>query len=540
MKAAESFAPVPYPEEPHAMLRLLGVAGLLNLLLLLPLWLRFGEIATRWIALEAVLLAALLALLPAGRLGWLRPLLTLAVVVAVLAGLGDAATHLAFGRSLNLYLDLPLLRSVFHLLEGNLGTGLAWAATLVALLLIGLVGWALSLMLRTGQRQTPAAAVALVAALLLVASGALMAAQWHHQRWLPVARTPAMDTLRFQGRQLVDTHRAHRDFAARLAEAPTRATALPGLAGRDVLLVFVESYGATAVFDPRFADVVVPRLDEMARRLSAAGLSVATGVLDAPIRGGQSWLAHASTLGGLPIDNSLWYRLMLASDRPTLVDDFRATGHRTLTVMPAITLAWPEGEAYGFDEIHAAADIDYAGPPLHWVTMPDQFTLHHFEQRIRRSAEGPLFAQVALISSHAPWTPILPVLDDWDDVGDGSIFWQWADAGDSPDELWQDLERVRDHYALSVDYALQASTRWAEAFVDDDTLLILLGDHPAAPLIIGEEAGYGVPVHVISGDPTLLAPFLARGFVPGMVPGSGEATAGLDALRGWLHEDFGE
>jgi len=521
------------------MFRLLGLAALLNLLLLMPLWLRFGGIETRWIALEAVLLAALLVLLPAGRLGWLRPLLTLTALVAVLAGLGDAATHLAFGRSLNLYLDLPLLRSVFHLLEGNLGTGMAWAASLGALLLIVLAGRALNRGLRAGQRHRPGAAVSLVAVLLLVASGTLMAAQWHHQRWLPVARAPAMDTLRFQGHQLVETRRAHRDFATRMAEAPTQATALPGLAGRDVLLVFVESYGESSVFDPRFAEVTLPRLEAMNERLGEAGLSVATGMLDAPIRGGQSWLAHASTLSGLRVDNSLWYRLMLASGRPTLVDDFSASGHRTLTVMPAITLAWPEGEAYGFDEIHVAADIDYAGPPLNWVTMPDQFTLHHFEQRIRGPAEEPLFAQIALISSHAPWTPIIPVLDDWEAIGDGSIFLQWEDAGIPPDELWQDLERVRDHYARSVDYSLAVSARWAADSLGEEALLILLGDHQAAPLIIGEEAGYGVPVHVISGDATLLEPFLARGFVSGMLPESGPATHGLNALRDWLHEDFG-
>ena len=522
------------------MLRLLGVAVLLNLLLLVPLWLRFEAISTRWVALEALLIVALVVLLPAGRLGWLRPLLTLTVLVAVLAGLGDVATHLAFGRPLNLYLDVPLLRSVFHLLEGNLGTLAAWAVSLTALMMIGLGGWALNRGLRVGHQQSSGATVTLVAVLLLVASTALMAAQWHHQRWLPVARAPAMDTLRFQGQQLIETHRAHRDFSARMSASPTQAAALPGLAGRDVLLIFVESYGASAVFDPRFSEVVVPRLDEMAKRLEAAGLSVATGMLDAPIRGGQSWLAHASTLSGLHIDNSLWYRLMLASGRPTLVDDFRATGHRTLTVMPAITLAWPEGEAYGFDEIHAAADIDYAGPALNWVTMPDQFTLHHFEQRIRRPAEEPLFAQIALISSHAPWTPILPVLDDWDTIGDGSIFHRWEGAGIPPDELWQDLERVRDHYALSVDYSLEVSARWAADYLGDEALLILLGDHQAAPLIIGEEAGYGVPVHVISGDAALLEPFLARDFVPGMLPGSSNPTAGLDALRAWLYEDFGE
>ena len=522
------------------MLRLLGGFALLNALLLLPLWLRFGDIGTRWIALEAVLLLALLVLLPARRLVWLPPLLVLSLLLAVLAGLGDAATHQALGRSFNLYLDLPLLRSVFHLLEGNLGRAAAWGALLGGALALGLAGFAMLRGCRAIQRRARGAVATGAAALLLAASGTLMAAQWQHQRWLPVARAPAMDTLRFQGQQLVETHLARRDFANRLAESPRPATELPGLAGRDVLLVFVESYGESSLFDPRFSEAALPQLDDMASRLQEAGLSVVSGMLDAPIRGGQSWLAHATTLSGLWIDNSLWYRLMLASEATTLVDDFQASGHRTTTVMPAITLAWPEGEAYGFDEIHAASDIDYAGPPLNWVTMPDQFTLYHFERHIRQPAESPLFAQIALISSHAPWTPVIPVLESWEEVGDGSVFQRWEGADLPPDELWQDLEQVRDYYARSVAYSLDVSARWAADFLGDEALLILLGDHQAAPLIIGDEAGYGVPVHLISGDPELLEPFLARGFVPGTRPDPGPAAHGMDALRGWLQEEFGE
>ncbi|MCG6657522.1 alkaline phosphatase [Halomonas campisalis] len=522
------------------MLRLLIGAALLNVALLLPLWLRFGELSPRWLALEALLLAALFALLPArGPASWLRWPALAAVALALLAGLGDAATHQALGRSLNLYLDLPLLRSVYHLLAGNLGTPLAVLALLLAVVaLVGLL-WGLWRGLAALQGRARRGAALGLALLLVVGSGALLAAELNQARLVPVARAPLVDTLRFQGQQLIETHRARRDFTARLADAPGPVRELSGLAGRDVLLVFVESYGVSAVNDERYAEVILPRLDDMAARLETAGLAVVSGTLDAPIRGGQSWLAHASTLSGLWIDSQLWYRLMLASERPTLVDDFRASGHRTLTVMPAITLAWPEGEAYGFDEIHAAADIDYAGPPLNWVTMPDQFTLYYFERHIRQPAAAPLFAQIALISSHAPWTPILPVLDDWDEVGDGSVFQRWADAGDPPEVLWQDLERVREHYALSVDYSLNASMRWIEDFLGDDSLLILLGDHQAAPLITGDDASGGVPVHVISGDPALLAPFEARGFVPGMLPPEREEHPGMDRLRAWLHEDFG-
>jgi hypothetical protein len=521
------------------MPRLLAVAALLNVLLLLPLWLRFGAPSMHWIALEALMLPALLVLLPSARcFTWVRWPLLAVVLLVVLIGLGDAATQLAFGRSLNLYLDLPLLASVFHLLEGNQGAPAALLVVAAALLLLALLIWLLARGLEALQARPRGAMTTAVATLMLAGSGVLLLADSAGVRPIPVARTPVVDTLRFQGRQVVETLHAHRDFAERMADSPSSVQALAGLAGRDVLLVFVESYGMSALVDERYAAVLLPRLEAMAMRLDAAGLSVVSGSLASPIRGGQSWLAHGTTLSGLWIDNPLWYRLMLAADPATLVDDFRATGHRTLSMMPAITMAWPEGRAYGFDEIHAAADIDYAGPPLNWVTMPDQFTLHYFQRHIREPSDAPLFAQIALISSHAPWTPILPVIDDWESVGDGSIFARWEDAGEPPDELWQDLERVREHYALSLDYALHASLRWAEDFVDEDALMILLGDHQAAPLITGDDAGDGVPVHLISGDPALLAPFLARGFQPGMLPARDPEPAGMDRLRGWLHEDF--
>ncbi|MFW6346852.1 MAG: alkaline phosphatase, partial [Halomonas sp.] len=151
------------------MLRLLGIVALINLLLLLPLWLRDGAIAGRWLALEAVMLFSLLALMPAARLAWWRPLLALVVLAAVLAGLGDAVTHRVLGRPLNLYLDLPLLRSVFHLLQGSLGTWPAWGVTLGGTLFIAFCGWALNRGLRAGQRQASGRGLAGGAALLLVA-----------------------------------------------------------------------------------------------------------------------------------------------------------------------------------------------------------------------------------------------------------------------------------------------------------------------------------------------------------------------------------
>ena len=76
-----------------------------------------------------------------------------------------------------------------------------------------------------------------------------------------------------------------------------------------------------------------------------------------------------------------------------------------------------------------------------------------FLERVIRATDNadtrPVFAEVGLISSHAPWTPILPVLDDWDSIGDGSVFAPWENAGEHPDELWRDMDRVRDDNFLT-------------------------------------------------------------------------------------------
>lgn len=523
------------------MSRLLILVLILNFLLIAPLWWRFGEINEYLVAWEALIIVPLMLLLPVGQarrlvgvglVGWM--------MLATAANLGTAATQMAFARPINLYLDLPLLRSVYHLLVGNVGQFLAVCAMLAGLAVLLGISVGLARLLLPPVAYSIKRLPGIVALTLLVAATSGAALALNGVRLVDSAHLPLLDSTRFQWQQITATHAARVAFTEQLEATPLEKQSLPGLAGRNVLLTFIESYGVSALTTPRYAETLLSTLADMQQRLGEHDLHVVSGLLASPIRGGQSWLAHATTLSGRWIDNQLWYQLMLSSGHSTLIDDFRATGQRSLAVMPAITMAWPEGEAYGFDEIAAAKDIDYAGPALNWVTMPDQFTLDYTQRHLL--GDTPVFAQLALISSHAPWTPILPVLDDWSSIGDGRIFAPWESAGDPPEVLWQDIERIRDHYAWSVDYAVKVTGRWAERVVDDNTLMIVLGDHQAAPLITGDDASAAVPVHIISGDRALLAPFLKRGFVPGTLPALEEANdvPRMSQLRHWLQDDFGE
>jgi hypothetical protein len=328
-------------------------------------------------------------------------------------------------------------------------------------------------------------------------------------------------------------------FAADLQRDPRAFADLPGLFGglesRNVAVVYIESYGMAALEDPDFAAVVVPRLRAAAADLEAEGVHMVTGRLTSPTVGGQSWYAHGTMLSGLWVENQLRYELLLASERETLVHDFRRAGYRTATVMPAITTAWPEADRLGYDDVFTSQNMPYAGPPFYWVTMPDQFTWS-FLGRVLRESTAPRFIEVGMLSSHAPWTPVLPLVD-WDAIGDGTVFEPFRLEGYPPEEIWWDVDVLRDGYARSVAYSLQAMTEFALHILDDRTLLVVAGDHQAAPWVTGA-TGPDVPVHVLARDGELLAPFVEWGFRPGALPQDDGPVARMDEFREWFVEAF--
>lgn len=520
------------------MLYLIVAFALLNFGLLALEIPRHGLIGPNWFALEAFALAGLFSLLPRRR--WARlPAWILGVTMALLTllAIADAIARMSLNRQINLYLDWPHLVSIYHLIVGNLSLPVAIFATIALLLVLVGVAWitARLLMHLAGPKSRPVLALALVLAVIgLVGSiGGATAPQ------PPKAVTPGKTLVVDQIRWAFRTHGEYEAFEAMLANANDRTAALPGLDGVDVILGLLESYGVSATHDERYAPVVLPHLEALETAVEDRGLHMVSGTINAPMFGGQSWLAHSTLLSGLWIDSHLRYELMLESNWHSLVEEFNRTGHRTVTLMPANVLPWPARGWYGYDDYYDAEGLAYQGPPFNWVTMPDQYVWSFFENEVRAQSNEPLFAKLALISSHAPWVPILPVIEDWDTIGDGSIFDQWAGKGESPQSLWQDHDRVREHFARSVAYAVEVAAGYAERYVDDRTLLILMGDHQPAPMITGPDASPAVPVHVISGDPALVEPFRRYGFVNGALPPHEFTDHSMDEFRRWLHEGFG-
>ncbi|WP_246159445.1 CDP-alcohol phosphatidyltransferase family protein [Nocardioides antri] len=317
---------------------------------------------------------------------------------------------------------------------------------------------------------------------------------------------------------------------------------LTGLRGRDVLLVFVESYGRTATRGSSYAPGVQDVLTDGTRRLAAAGYATRSAYLTSPTYGAGSWLAHGTAQSGLWVDSERRYGQLLDSDRLTLTSAFERAGWRTVFDVPANTEDWPEGAAfYGFDTIYDSRNVGYAGPEFGYAPVPDQYTLEHFRREELAPADRPpVFAEIDLISSHHPWTPPPPLVP-WDEVGDGSVFHGTTEDAEPVDQE-ADPTRAQDLYGRSIQYSWETLVSFLETYPDPDRVLIVLGDHEPWSYVSGDPddgAGRDVPVTVISQDRGVVRRIADWGWHPGLLPPDGAPVWPMSDLRDRVLATFG-
>jgi hypothetical protein len=294
---------------------------------------------------------------------------------------------------------------------------------------------------------------------------------------------------------------------------------LTALRGKDVALTFVESYGRDAVENPEYAPQIGPLLDDGTRRLREAGFASRSAFLTSPITGGGSWLAHATLLSGLRIDNEQRYRNLVTSDRLTLSGAFRRANWDAVGIMPGVTRAWPDGAFFEYERVRAAQDLGYRGPQFGWAMMPDQYVMSAF-QRLERAKPDhpPVMATIPLVTSHGPWSPI-PTLLNWNEIGDGSVYNTMPAGAVHPDAvLGRDPAQVRADYRRSIEYSLNSLISYVQAHGDDRLVLVFVGDHQPSPLVTGDRATRDVPITIVARDPAVLDRISGWGWQDGLKP----------------------
>ncbi|MEU7750498.1 sulfatase [Micromonospora sp. NPDC049171] len=524
--------------------RLTAVLAALLVLFVLTMPYDFGRLtpaAFVRIPLEALLVVALLLALPSR---WSRLVATLAGVALGLLGLLkllDLGFSASLSRAFDPVLDWALLDEGFAFLSESYGRPAAiGAASALAVVVVGLpilVTLSVRRLRRLAIRHRTAT-TRLVAALVVL--WVACAAFNVRVSGLPVADTSATTLANGHGFQVRLRLDDRETFGAlieddRFGDTPGDQL-LTALRGKNVVVAFVESYGRDAVEDPEFAPQVGAVLDGGTSRLAAAGFAAQSGFLTSPTFGGGSWLAHDTLLSGLWIDNDQRHRTLLASDRMTLNGAFRRANWQTVGVMPAVTRAWPEGSFFGYDRFYNAKTLAYRGPKFSFGTPPDQYTLASWRRLEQARHDGtPVMTELALVSSHAPWTPVPPFVD-WATVGDGSVF---RAAGGASDERRRSTTQIRADYRHSIEYTMGSLISYVQTYGDDDLVFIVLGDHQPAAVVTGENASRDVPISIITRDRAVLDRISGWGWQDGLKPGPQAPVWRMDAFRDRFLTAFG-
>ena len=352
----------------------------------------------------------------------------------------------------------------------------------------------------------------------------------------PVASTSATGMVVAQVRDIQVALRDQRSFeqALRGSDPETSVPAsdlLTGLRGKDVIIVFLESYGQAAVQGTNFSVGVDAVLRRSTASLAGAGWSTQSAWINAPNFGGISWLAHSTLQSGLWVDTVQRYAELTASQRFTLSDAFDKAGWRTVYDAPADNRYWPTGTSfYHFDKIYDERNVGYHGPNFGYASIPDEYTLAEFQRLELAPGHKPVMAQINLVSSHTPWAP-LPVMVPWNKVGNGSIFDPMPARGESLLSVLGNASKERQAFGESIQYSLQVLTSWVTELNDPNLVLILLGDEQPETLVSGNAASHEVPISIIARDPSVFRQIASWQWQNGLLPGTSAPLEPEDAFR---------
>jgi hypothetical protein len=385
------------------------------------------------------------------------------------------------------------------------------AVALAIVLLHAVIRWALARV--TGALDIPVARVVLGTGAIVLA--ALFAIEYPqnldaHERRFP---TPITTTYWRQVRLAVDAMRGGRSVPA----SPRMNSNFSRVQGADVVLLFIESYGAVTFDRPEFAAPLEAVRRTLGEAIHATGRQSVSAFVESSTFGGESWLAHISLMSGVEVRDPHTNAVLMTQHRETIVDAFSRHGYRTVANMPGLWWDWPEGSFYGFDDVYGAVRLDYRGPQFGWFTLTDQFALARIDAlEIERAPRKPLFIFFPTVSTHAPFTPTPPFQPDWGRMFDERPY--------DPADLDRSFEDVADWlnlgpgYVKAVDYTLRTIAGYLQLRAGRDLVMIVIGDHQPAAAVAGERASWDVPVHVIASRPDLLASLRTHGFAEGLTP----------------------
>ncbi|TVZ06280.1 CDP-alcohol phosphatidyltransferase family protein [Trebonia kvetii] len=312
---------------------------------------------------------------------------------------------------------------------------------------------------------------------------------------------------------------------------------LTGLRGKDVLIVFVESYGQVAVRGTSFSPGIDAVLRQQQGMLTRAGWSTKSAWAGSPTSGGVSWLAHSTLQSGLWVNSQQRYDELIASQRFTLSDAFNKAGWHTVLDDPEDTPWATATSFYHYAQVYNRSNVGYHGPSFSYSAMPDQYTYAEFQRLELTPGHQPVMAQIATTSSHTPWAP-LPSMVPWNQVGNGSVFDSQRGTAADVARVWSNTNTVRQFFGQSIQYSMTALTSWVTELNDPNLVLILLGDEQPHSTISGPDPDNYVPLSIVTRAPSVLKQISSWHWQNGLLPDLSAPFEPMDAFRNQLLNTF--
>ena len=471
------------------------------------------------LSLELALCVLLLALAHRWAFRPARRILPALWVVLVAGHYLDVTAPGLYGREFNLYWDAQHLGNVAAMLAGAAPwwqiAALAAVVVVATALAYVLACLAIGQLAAAMEHRRPRATLgALAGAVVLLFAGQRLPGGFPIDVAFADPVTPAyLRQARF-ALAMVGPGAA----APRLGPSPALDTGLRALGGADVLLIFVESYGAITYETPAISAGLAESRADFDAAIRETGRQVVSAYVESPTFGGSSWLAHLSLLSGVDVRDQYAYTALMASERDTIVTNFARRGYHTVALMPGMRQPWPEGAFYGFDVIYGRDHLEYEGPQFGWWSIPDQYALARLDALERRQApRAPVFVVFPTSQTHAPFGPVPPYQPAWSRV-------LTRDAYDRADveramASHPDLSNLGPGYVRAMAYEYRSLAGYLRE-QSDDLILVLIGDHQPPAAVSGRDASWRVPVHVIGRRERILHRLLENGFRPGLEPRS--------------------
>jgi phosphoglycerol transferase MdoB-like AlkP superfamily enzyme len=497
------------------------------------------------IPLEGLVLIALAAILPTipGRI--LAGLAGLALALLVILKILDVAFFSLFARPFNIIGDageagigIETMRDVLGRSEANLIIcgGVALAITLAVAITLSM--FRLTRVAASNRRRSLGVAGALASVWLLCS---LFGAQFLSHTPVATASTSGFLLSEVQSVQ-ADIH-DESVFAKQVKDDPfhnaSGSRLLTGLRGKDVLLVFVESYGQVSVQGSSFSPAIDALVTKGTKQLQTAGFSARSAFVNAPGFGGISWLAHSTLQSGVWANTGQRYNQLVSSDRFTLSDAFNRAGWRTINVAPADDDHWTDGASYyHYAKLYDRSNLGYHGPGYNYATMPDQYMFAALQRlELAKTHRKPLFAEVDTVSSHMPWDKI-PTRIPWNKVGNGSIFYHTRTLTE-PNSFWWHPNQVKAAYARSLEYSLNTLISFVRHYGKKNLVMIVVGDEQPLANVSGQHASHDVPISIIAHDPSVLKRIGGWDWQSGLLPSPEAPVWRMSAFRGRFLTAYG-